>query len=1115
MSEPRVSVGLEPPKPEGMIKIGTPQVYSRQLVFRDRSEEIQYLSDRLKSTTKYNASYQGIVDARTYQALGLQMALSLNPQAGKVADQSTLNQVQTLESQMEQNELAAEVKKLNLQIEMEKAKQALEALQKNGTQPPAGGTVTLDEATKTQISNLDTQIKALSTKIEALEKTGVPTVAGVANRVKPGLPTDPAKPSTALDTGGTEAKTTTATITPIEQEKAVLEVRRFLQNERRRLSFDDMHDGAGAVAVDLGMLVSLIPPKNRDAYAVVEAHVEDVRLCDCEDKEKMENAFAQTLLSALAAERHYIEERLASGALPLGERYFDIALRQLQTEAGAGEALAKPMALEPQLPPSGKGLVSPFFRNGVIPLSAPDVERLRKLPSMSTNQFSADFRRRVNEVDLQAKAAPVADATQEVAPPAPAVPEVEKEVERNSMDRFMEEILLTIIPASELPSPGSPTLDVKTKNKYLEKLLNRYMQIYWTEEFGKYAAMRKSGGGGGDGSWSGKEVVYVAPGQSGPTQMTSGGKVIVGKLKDGPLDLTLEDLKRVAKNAIEQFEVRDRSRVRVLAVDPADQGQNISSVGASQTITDLTFAISAALAQGASGSGRMDSYTENRLYLQSANRKPLAVGFVDGGGELPSFGWVLGPRFEMQMKRGFPSFWSKKPVPAFAHEPTQHQVQVSVGLASWTPELRVHTKSWWVDKKTGRPATAVHTTSPMPVKLLPDYSAMTEGLLDCLRGRRRPPRLFIGNREERFILSSQGSVHKLALVGKDMWRSPAVYLDSLPAKSVEVMPGLVGVVATFEGDLPASNDDMYDLTVSTTDGFDIIYNRVVVPELEEEAAPAPNPGQVPSVRLGLQQPVIKHPFNDNGELVIPLTLLENPFPMLPPQSLLAAKCFPLGLYDRMVDARPQTGMNNTLTLVVGKSAEPLLKSVPGLELTSPSGKPASALMSFTVTMQVMNPQAGLPEARDVVTGNRQVLLVDPKRCLFTAQEGLKFTLGDVEQELRLLFPDQVLADHFKLAYPDLVTAALAGTVKLELVDAEAVTRVYATLAMKGPATDVAQGLYFRVPPRTDAAFFNGLTLDPTKDTTRTKSFVLRLSYGSTYEKVGKTVTLEVPLKPAS
>ncbi|MES2505394.1 MAG: hypothetical protein V4599_01745 [Verrucomicrobiota bacterium] len=41
--------------------------------------------------------------------------------------------------------------------------------------------------------------------------------------------------------------------------------------------------------------------------------------------------------------------------------------------------------------------------------------------------------------------------------------------------------------------------------------------------------------------------------------------------------------------------------------------------------------------------------------------------------------------------------------------------------------------------------------------------------------------------------------------------------------------------------------------------------------------------------------------------------------------------------------------------------------------------------------------------------------------------------------------------------------------------------------MKGPATDVARGFTFRVPPRTDAAFCG------------------------TYEKVNKTVTL----KPAS
>lgn len=1201
LPEPRVSLGLVPEGPEGMIKVGTPQVYSRQLVFRDRAEEIQYLSDRLKAAKEFPTTFQGIVDSRFYTALGLQMALSVDPLTGRIADQSKINQALNLEQQVQMNELENEIKVLDAQRRKEEAKKLLEAAKKPAEDPKEGedapnpilpAPAVDDQARK--------DIAALQSELAALKSAGPTVPADANNRVKsaPAAETD----STVLKNGGREGKETTASLTQIEKERAVLEVRRFLQNERRRLSFDGMHDAEGSIAVDLGMLVTMIPPKGRDAYAVVEAYVEDVPLPQSLESDKIVKVWADHLLSAIQLEKEFLDMRMASDALPFGEKYFQLAVQELQREA-----LNKNLAYEAEAEAKMKA------EKAAAEKAAADAKEQADKAAREVAQKSAlaemekralDAARKQKAAADKARSAPpgagnkrtgpeiqalesqfsvtldkeklasvaVAKAEQELATAEAnrtvaeiqveqaeqKKEEVEKEMTvsqagqlgRSSMEllnqsslsatslfsqklldrldaskppetnemsltidpirgtavvtgggadssdsatekkmlTLLDQLILTMIPIQEqeqerkrdeeLKKEGNPFF-ARLMRKYRERLLNTYLGLY----FGDCLQLRDLGKGYESGDFlslmTKKQVVECAV------------RTFLRKLSNDPAT----------------------SRVRVLAVDPADQGQNISNVGATQSVSDIVMSLSAMMPNGIGGNGRMDSYRDSRLYLQSANRKPLVVGFVNGDVVDPSFGWVLGPRYEVALKRRWYQLGMGEPraTSTFTHEPTQHQVQVSIGMAAWTPELKLHLKTHWVDKGTGLAATPLKSSQTVSVRMTPDYTAMTEGMLDLIHGKRRPPRIFIGAEEEKFVLSSQDNKHKLVLLGKDMWRSPMVYLDSLPATSVDVMPGLVGVVATFEGTLPLIKKGRtdYDVTITTTDGFDTIYNRVESPKAP--AAPAKDPGEKATVRLALAKAVIKHAFTQNGELSIPLNVLENPFPFLP-KNFLEAKCFPLGLYENMEMATTKVGLNKTMAVVVGKADKPLKTVMPTLEQTSPSGKPGSALMSFTVTMQVMNEQAGVPEMRDVVKGNRQVLLVDPTQCVFTVPADTKFTLGAVAQELQVPFPTQVLAEHFKLAYPEFTAAVAAGKVTLQLVDKDPATRVYATLAMKAPAGNVEQGLYFRVPPMTEADFFKGLTLEAPKDAEQSKDYSLRFSFGNAFEKVENKVTLKVPKK---
>ncbi len=1171
---------LVEPTVEGVIKIGTPQVYSRQLVFRDRAEEIQYLSERLKKAKDFPTTFQGIVDSRFYKALGLQMALAVDPLTGRVADQGKINQALNLEQQVQVNEVENEIKVLDALRRKAEAQKLLDEAKKPVVPPKEGEEEEDDAPPPNPIlpspavdGQARTDIAALQTQIDALKNAGPAPVTAEANRVKPAATNEPR----VLKEGGKAAETTEASLTPIENEKAVLEVRRFLQNERRRLSFDDMHDSAGTVAVDLGMLVTMIPPKGKDAYAVVEAFVEDVAVENCADYQQIVRVWSDHLLSAMQLEKEFLEQRMASNALPLGEKYFQLAVQELQrvalqqnitdearkvtvaadaqaaakieadkaakakADAEANEVGTKKVSEETQRkadvakdtmkkaddakkPKPGvqqaPGVVQQlekafdeakdaalkasleaertnlmylgavkarsFAEQKVIQAQQKLVEEERKLTEAERNQAEAEDQ----SLTWQSKAVQLQSSHSSVGTFARILEKENAEAnllgsmgatsatpEADKKPSLLEELILTLIPLEEQKAEQEKgeLHYARMMRKYNERLLNTYLQLYFGNSL---------------------------PGITSALGSATGDFLSLLAKKDVVRSAAETFLRQLSSDA-------SKSRVRVLAVDPADQGQNISNVGATQSISDIVLSLSAMMPNGISGKGRMDSYRDSQLFLQSANRKPIAVGFVNGDAKDPSFGWVLGPRFEVALKRRWYQLGMGEPraTPTFTHEPTQHQVQVSIGMAAWTPELRLKLCTRWLDKKTGLPATPLQSSYTVPVRMTPDFTAMTEGMLDLIHGKRRPPRILIGASGEKFILSSQGDEHKLVLLGKDMWRSPMVYLDSLPATTVDVMPGLVGVVATFKGALPlkkAGKTD-HDVTITTTDGFDVIYNRVESPKAPAAAAPSIG------VSLRVDQPVVEHAFSANGEMKVRLKVVENRFP-LPLPTFLKGEFFPLGVYSPAT-AVLAAGHNETLTLGVGAADKSVVQAVPNL--VGDPAKDGAAKLGFTVRMPIVDPTTGVPDFKDVILGKHYVVVVDPTKNKYTHALTANLVPGDQPLEIPLQFPPKMPGDLFMEAYPELVSAAANKGVRLQLMkDAEG-TQVFLECPMAYAEANVTNGLRFVLPKKSEAVGPN--LLPPTAVGAAASQKItchLRLVYGQKFHAVDKPLVVEIPVPPA-
>ncbi len=977
----------------GWVRVGSPQVYSRQLVFRDRAEEIQFLSDRLKATKEFHLKYQGVVDARYYAALATQLAVSFDPATGKLLDQQQRNVLLNSQQQSQLIAVQNEVALLNLKQQLAIANNTLEKIQndKTTTTVPAAS----DPKTQQDIEAMKKQIEELKTKIASLN---VPVVGDQQNTMQPEVDGTKKPLSPVLATGGAGASTADkAGLTQIEEEKSILEVRRFLQNERRRLTFDDMHDASGSIVLELGMLVTLMPPANKDDFAVVELTVEKPDRRDDQDYNYtlLLQRWADYLAPAVQTERDFASVRYGSlDIMPPTEKLMQIARSQLLEESNPTQ-------------PDDAG-VKAIENRGMAK---------EKLAAVLDNH-------KPSLVELRSA----------LRASAPAGSPAEKMVRSFTQNLLTKSASTVASATSATPVQGGETGTAQENFK----IMNRYLELYYGDEFMKAFNEHQTGNG---------------------------------------------SISEEIKQKCFRFLNWTDKGVKVLSVDPAEQAQNISMVGAVQTIRDNVLSLNAALGGGVAGSARSDYYRDSQMYLQSANRKPLAVGFVNGSLPEPSFGWILGPRFEVEMKRrwyqlGF--LGEKRPTPVFMHEPTAHQVQVVVSLPTWVPTIMLKVKAHWINRRTGLPSTRIQTplvygddwnfqdpsqrkisecAARIPVHLEPDYAALTEGLLDYIHGKRRPPRIFMQDPLDKFPLSSDGNKHYLVLLGKDLWRTPAVYLDSMPADSVEVMPGLAGVVATFEGSLPPSEDEFYSVTVSTTGGYDTIRNVVVAPSKPKTTTSGPA-----TPLLSVETPHLDYNFAAAGPLGIWLKVDSNPYPIALEKYLKSSIRIPGS--NASTDCTLTTIAGGRVQISLADVTKSLKDQLAGLVPPAPASEPSAVKIACNVGMPLVDEATNDIHQKNVIQGSHEVILFKPGSKVFKVTEASNTTdplarpLGPNTPELNLSFPANLDTSYFISAHPSYKTALEEGNLKLLVMNG------HNKLSL--PQTS-ANTLTFRMPSSTNAS----------------------------------------------
>jgi len=264
--------------------------------------------------------------------------------------------------------------------------------------------------------------------------------------------------------------------------------------------------------------------------------------------------------------------------------------------------------------------------------------------------------------------------------------------------------------------------------------------------------------------------------------------------------------------------------IRVLLDSPTEYAQNHSEVSALSDVLQTSLQVAAAKGP-VGGNARVQSLRETQTLLHSIRRSPLLLAYGRGRQD---FGWVLGPSFEIDDYE-----------PEFSHTNIHHAVSVQIVVPRFSAKVFVESGYAWIDGTTLRDADDEETAGSLDdIAGLPDMWAdgcqCVELPVDielqhfALHGPARQPAItaFQGA-----LVEGRRDQH-LLVQGRNLWRSPRVFVGGRPADRIEVLPDMSGIEATFSSFPPIAATDLepdgLPLSVSTSHGTAIAHDLVPI-----------------------------------------------------------------------------------------------------------------------------------------------------------------------------------------------------------------------------------------------------------------------------------------------
>ncbi len=251
---------------------------------------------------------------------------------------------------------------------------------------------------------------------------------------------------------------------------------------------------------------------------------------------------------------------------------------------------------------------------------------------------------------------------------------------------------------------------------------------------------------------------------------------------------------------------RAEQSAKAQTVDPKEYAQNVSEVAARRDMLNLIAAVQAMLpAQGVALDSTTQYVRESQELVNAISRRPLLVGFGQGGSR---FGWVLGPRFAIDGDDA-----------VFQHQPMRHDVSASISIPGWWTWADLSGEASWIDRRGERRKRgclwewdAEHEEcKKLRLDVRPDNDLVQSITAALTKSRLRPtppsgaafsrkpgPTIELPRDDSAPVLLRAGEEQTLLVLGKNLWRTPQVFVGSQPADRVRLTSDMRGLVATFE-----------------------------------------------------------------------------------------------------------------------------------------------------------------------------------------------------------------------------------------------------------------------------------------------------------------------------
>lgn len=850
------------------IHIDKPEVFSRERLLIERSEELTWLEEQLDKADGVAFGYQGMRDVRQFEALYTQVNAKFDPLGGALTESQSQTALEQAGQLRELNRLSSQVSVLEYEQRIKALQAALEAAGDDPPDPQEPAAAQPAGVTKEELkAQLEAQLAEVDKRI-ADAKLG--TVGPeTASRFEE---SDTKKLAGVPDFQS--FKTTDATLHPIDQFRDRLAYRHAIRAAMREQRLDDSHDLYGSTVYslkfDITMATADEPPEDswrpwrraymaRVAMRIVPPVTNHATLYQrwIETLQRELNIEARALANQLRNNTHSRDERTAA--------LYELKLAQPDTRAKLFKMLGDGEDREVTSPKAfiqwDAALQQPAYAR---PEPAADFDPEKAAHEIVAHRYARWLEDYVTQIEIDSLGSGVNKRYLIRVTGDENISDGGEELnsKRAEYAELYADVAQWYTAFDHLYKPGAAKADTKRwkghADEQAKQLANRFREQTDPNHDEKLISRLR-------------KICPEALAKA--CNAARGDAPSISKLRwamkahidADPFMKFVADLERTQDQ---------RNPPHGYVVQPKEQAQNISDVQALARLRNHVLSLQAVLpGYGVAGGAYVESLERSEARLQTILRQPLVVGFANSDSHYQQsyprnsddhFGWYLGPRFRLNQpnpkkphKDGGVSF-------SYTHKP--YSVTAAVVVPGWWDNFQIVTHAQWVGKRSGADLPKDEPYEHYIRKgVRPDYTTITDALLE-FEGRyaRRPyvyePEVRDGDQRP-FVLEVGARTQSILLRGPRLWRDADVYLGAQKADVVEILPDMNGLRVTFNAVLaPAAPDaQTSDLTIVTPTGT--VTLRDAVRLVRPAKPPADQLGQFLSVHrrpLLEGQPILLH-----------------------------------------------------------------------------------------------------------------------------------------------------------------------------------------------------------------------------------------------------------------